>query len=166
MPDPVPPISYETPRSGAGQDLRAYAARSPAPGDEIGPLARLLAWLAETRTEAVFTALTFAGMMTGLVGEWTDAPDAVSWAGYGAAYVFGGWFGLRAGLDAIRDFKVDIDLLMILAALGALAIGAPFEGAMLLFLARERPPARRHRPLAPGHPGADEAPARGGPRPS
>ncbi|MEP0548851.1 MAG: heavy metal translocating P-type ATPase [Rhodothermales bacterium] len=95
---------------------------------------RLRTWLAETRTEAVFTALTFAGMMTGLVGEWSDAPAAVVWTGYIVAYVFGGWFGLRAGLDAIRDFKVDIDLLMILAALGALAIGAPFEGAMLLFL--------------------------------
>jgi Cd2+/Zn2+-exporting ATPase len=73
-------------------------------------------------------------MMTGLVGEWREASDAVIWAGYGAAYVFGGWFGLRAGIEAIRDFTVDIDLLMILAALGALAIGAPFEGAMLLFL--------------------------------
>ena len=99
-----------------------------------GPLSRLRAWLAETRTEAVFTALTFVGMMTGLVGEWVDAPAAVVWGGYIVAYVCGGWFGVRAGLEAIRDFKVDIDLLMILAALGALAIGAPFEGAMLLFL--------------------------------
>lgn len=39
-----------------------------------------------------------------------------------------------AAFGAIRRFEVDIDLLMILAALGALSIGAPFEGAMLLFL--------------------------------
>src|SRR5690606_33673560 len=86
------------------------------------------------RREAVFVAVAFAGMLTGLIGEWTGAPAWLGWLGYGAAYAFGGFFGLRAGLDAVRHFRVDIDLLMVLAALGALAIGAPFEGAMLLFL--------------------------------
>jgi Cd2+/Zn2+-exporting ATPase len=86
------------------------------------------------RREAAFVAVALAGMLTGLVGEWTGAPAPVGWLGYGVAYGFGGWHGLRAGLDAVRHLRVDIDLLMVLAALGALAIGAPFEGAMLLFL--------------------------------
>ncbi len=51
-----------------------------------------------------------------------------------AQYVFGGWYGLKASVAAIREPAVEIDLLMIIAALGALYIGAPFEGAMLLFL--------------------------------
>jgi len=86
------------------------------------------------RVETIFVALAFAGMLTGVVAEWRGAPETLVWIGYGVAYGFGGWFGLRAGLDAIRHLRVDIDLLMILAALGALAVGAPFEGAMLLFL--------------------------------
>jgi len=135
------PTTLSTPGNGhAVTTSEAGSSPSPQPPDRNGPetpdslVQRLRAWLAETRTEAVFTALTFVGMMTGLIGEWQDAPSTVVWLGYGAAYVFGGWFGLRAGIEAIRDFTVDIDLLMILAALGALAIGAPFEGAMLLFL--------------------------------
>ncbi|ELZ32026.1 heavy metal translocating P-type ATPase [Halogeometricum pallidum JCM 14848] len=56
------------------------------------------------------------------------------WAGYGVAYAFGGWYGLKGAIETLRHRAVDIDLLMIVAALGALSIGAPFEGAMLLFL--------------------------------
>jgi len=86
------------------------------------------------RMEAVFVALTLVGMLTGLIGGWLGAPPLVAWIGYGAAFGFGGWYGLRDGLETLRHGAVDIDLLMILAALGALSIGAPFEGAMLLFL--------------------------------
>ena len=85
------------------------------------------------RREAVFVAVALAGLVGGLVAEWQEWSVA-SWALYGVSYAFGGWFGLRAGLESLRERTVDIDLLMILAALGALAIGAPFEGAMLLFL--------------------------------
>jgi Cd2+/Zn2+-exporting ATPase len=60
--------------------------------------------------------------------------ELVSSLFYAVSYGFGGWYGARAGARSLLDSRVDIDLLMILAALGALAIGAPFEGAMLLFL--------------------------------
>ncbi len=100
----------------------------------LGPAPWMRSWLTGARLEALFAALAFVGMTAGLVGGWLDAPPLVLWASWAVAYVFGGWFGLRAGIEAVRHFTVDIDLLMILAALGALAIGAPFEGAMLLFL--------------------------------
>ena len=87
----------------------------------------------EWAMEAAFVALATAGLAGGLVAEWQAWPVA-SGVLYAVAYAFGGWFGLRAGLDSIRARRVDIDLLMVLAALGALAIGAPFEGAMLLVL--------------------------------
>ena len=45
----------------------------------------------------------------------------------------GGVFGLQAGLESLRQRTIDVDLLMILAAVGAALVGAPFEGAMLLF---------------------------------
>jgi len=87
-----------------------------------------------TLREASFVALALAGMTTGLVAGWTGAPAGVAWAAWAVAYALGGWYGLVRALDALRQRRVDIDLLMVLAALGALVIGAPFEGAMLLFL--------------------------------
>ncbi|WP_394741885.1 heavy metal translocating P-type ATPase [Natronococcus roseus] len=86
------------------------------------------------RRQAAFVVLTFLGMGGGLLGGWFGAPEPVVWGSYAVAYVFGGWYGLKESIRAIREPAVEIDLLMILAALGALFIGAPFEGAMLLFL--------------------------------
>jgi len=88
----------------------------------------------QLRRESIFVGLSLAGMVGGLLAGWLDAPSAVAWISYAVSYVFGGWYGLKAGLQTLRHGGVDIDLLMILAAMGALAIGAPFEGAMLLFL--------------------------------
>ncbi|MBC2593722.1 cadmium-translocating P-type ATPase [Ruficoccus amylovorans] len=91
-------------------------------------------WLSGSRLEIVFTALTLAGMCAGLVTEKLGASGAVYNTLYVLAYVFGGYYGTLAGLESIRRRVVDVDLLMILAALGAAYVGAPFEGAMLLFL--------------------------------
>jgi Cd2+/Zn2+-exporting ATPase len=88
----------------------------------------------ELRREVVFVGLTLLGMAVGLVTGWLEGPQLLMWAGYGVAYVFGGWYGLKGAVETLRHRAVDIDLLMIVAALGALSIGAPFEGAMLLFL--------------------------------
>ncbi len=82
----------------------------------------------------MFVGLTLLGMAIGLVTGWLEGPQLLMWAGYGVAYVFGGWYGLKGAVETLRHRAVDIDLLMIVAALGALSIGAPFEGAMLLFL--------------------------------
>ena len=86
------------------------------------------------RRQAVFVVLTFLGMTTGLLASWFGGPSTLVWGSYAVAYGFGGWYGLKASVEAIQEPVVEIDLLMILAALGALVIGAPFEGAMLLFL--------------------------------
>ncbi|GAB6861190.1 heavy metal translocating P-type ATPase [Haloplanus litoreus] len=88
----------------------------------------------ELGREAVFVGLTLLGMVTGIVTGWLNGPQLLVWAGYAVAYVFGGWYGLTGAVETLRHGAVDIDLLMIVAALGALSIGAPFEGAMLLFL--------------------------------
>ena len=86
------------------------------------------------RRESIFVALTLLGMGVGLATDLLSGPTPLVWGGYATAYVFGGWYGLRGSIASLRDRTVDIDLLMILAAAGALTIGAPFEGAMLLFL--------------------------------
>ncbi|MDZ5811934.1 heavy metal translocating P-type ATPase [Halorubrum sp. AD140] len=88
----------------------------------------------ELRQETLFVGLTLLGMVVGLGAGWLEGPVPLRWAGYGIAYAFGGWYGLKGAIETLRHGAVDIDLLMIVAALGALSIGAPFEGAMLLFL--------------------------------
>jgi Cd2+/Zn2+-exporting ATPase len=53
---------------------------------------------------------------------------------YTGAYVFAGYEGLKSSIASLRKGVIDIDGLMVLAALGAAIVGAPFEGALLLFL--------------------------------
>ncbi|MGA5561252.1 heavy metal translocating P-type ATPase [Streptomyces platensis] len=53
---------------------------------------------------------------------------------YAAAYVTGGWEPGWSGLRALREKSLDVDLLMIVAALGAAAIGQVRDGALLIVI--------------------------------
>lgn len=86
------------------------------------------------KLEALFTAITLVAMITGLVAEQLTLAPTVITVAYVVAYITGGTFGLKGGLESLRQRTIDIDLLMILAAVGAAIVGQPFEGAMLLFL--------------------------------
>jgi len=92
----------------------------------------LALWLSGERLEAVFMALTFVFMIAG----WVGGRLGVGWHGlfYALAYGTGGYFGVCAGLQSLRQWTIDVDLLMVLAALGAAVVNAPLEGATLLFL--------------------------------
>ncbi len=90
-------------------------------------------WFSQS-TEAIFTLITLLTMIAGLVATNQGAPDLVVLVCYSAAYVFGGYYGLKGGIESLRQLTIDVDLLMILAAVGAALVGEPFEGAMLLFL--------------------------------
>ncbi|MCA9971644.1 MAG: cadmium-translocating P-type ATPase [Anaerolineales bacterium] len=92
------------------------------------------AWLEAHNAEAIFTAVTLVAMLAGWLAERVEAAPALVTSLFVVAYVAGGTFGLRAGLESLRHRTIDVDLLMILAALGAAIVGEPFEGAMLLFL--------------------------------
>lgn len=77
-----------------------------------------------------------AGALT-LLGSLASAVGWPAWAGtgaFGAAYLTGGWFPLAGSLKALRARRVDIDVLMVIAALGAAALNRLAEGAVLLFL--------------------------------
>ncbi|MFI9544264.1 heavy metal translocating P-type ATPase [Streptomyces sp. NPDC052016] len=66
-----------------------------------------------------------------------DLGGAPSWAYgtlYAVAYVTGGWEPALEGLRALRDRTLDVDLLMIVAALGAAAIGQVLDGALLIVI--------------------------------
>ncbi|MFF9201022.1 heavy metal translocating P-type ATPase [Streptomyces sp. NPDC014986] len=72
-----------------------------------------------------------------LLGLAADLGGAPSWTGgvlYAVAYVSGGWEPALEGLRALRGKTLDVDLLMIVAALGAAAIGQVFDGALLIVI--------------------------------
>jgi Zn2+/Cd2+-exporting ATPase len=101
--------------------------------DEAGLRAELAAEQAELRWSITWTSLTGVGLAAALVAGWAGFEALVPWA-YGLAFVAGGG---PAGLEAVRALarrRLEIDLLMVLAALAAAAVGAPRDGAILLFL--------------------------------
>lgn len=50
------------------------------------------------------------------------------------AYVFGGWYPLKESWESLRQGHLEVDALMVLAAIGAALIDKWAEGAVLLFL--------------------------------
>ncbi|KIF76856.1 metal ABC transporter ATPase [Streptomyces sp. 150FB] len=86
--------------------------------------------LAEARWAAAALMLFLIALPLHLTG----AP-AWSWGPlYAAAYVTGGWEPAWAGLTALREKTLDVDLLMIVAALGAASIGQVMDGALLIVI--------------------------------
>lgn len=86
----------------------------------------------------LLTAVTTVGMIAAMAGAWLvpePAGGPLAIAGLAAVYAAG---GIPAGLRALRalifERILDIDLLMVVAALAAAAVGAPLEGAVLLTL--------------------------------
>ena len=70
----------------------------------------------------------------GLAAQFGGAPVWVWWALYLSCYVTGGWEPALAGLQALREKSLDVDLLMIVAAIGAAAIGQVLDGGLLIVI--------------------------------
>lgn len=86
------------------------------------------------RRDALLTTLTGLGLVAGVIGAWLEAPAWVPTAAYALAYLAG---GVPAGIEALRSLRrghLDIDLLMVTAAIAAAAVGEARDGAILLFL--------------------------------
>ncbi|WP_441958003.1 heavy metal translocating P-type ATPase [Mycolicibacterium houstonense] len=106
--------------------MPARSRPTPAPGGSLGWL-----WsVASVRWAAAALVLFLAGLAAQLAG----APEPVWWALYLACYATGGWEPAWAGLQALRERTLDVDLLMILAAIGAASIGQVFDGALLIVI--------------------------------
>ncbi|MFQ3668524.1 MAG: HAD-IC family P-type ATPase, partial [Fimbriimonadaceae bacterium] len=56
-----------------------------------------------------------------------------SWAAY-ASVVFGSYFALKEAWGSLRERSLDVNFLMVFAAVGSVALGHPVEAAVLLFL--------------------------------
>ena len=96
-------------------------------------------WFSADRVEMAFTAICFVFTALGwfvhrhLEGQPIHG-GSLSALFFFIAYVTGGYFGVLASIQSLRERTIDVDLLMVLAALGAAYVGAPLEGATLLFL--------------------------------
>ncbi|MFF4829177.1 heavy metal translocating P-type ATPase [Streptomyces sp. NPDC001312] len=105
--------------------------RAAAPHEGGAPWRRTRVFaLPEARWAAASTILFLIALPLQLTG-------APAWAWgplYALSYAFGGWEPGWAGLQALKDKTLDVDLLMIVAALGAAAIGQVMDGALLIVI--------------------------------
>jgi Cd2+/Zn2+-exporting ATPase len=120
------PIGVASPRAAAcGHDhAHRHAPRA-------GGFFSQIVW---TDPEVLSVLATLAFMLLGKFDGALGLPAVLSPLFFFAAYVAGGWHGTIHGVRALVRGSVDVDLLMILAALGAAYVQHAFEGAMLLFL--------------------------------
>lgn len=86
--------------------------------------------LPEVRWASAALVLFLAGLGLQLAG----GPAWSWWALYLVCYLTGGWEPALEGLKALRAKTLDVDLLMVLAALGAAAIGQITDGALLIVI--------------------------------
>ena len=103
-------------------------ALAPERGGRGSPSAALA--LPQVRWAVSATGLFVLGGLAQLAGM----PGWVWWSLYLACYAAGGWEPALAGIQALREKTLDVDILMIVAALVAATIGQVFDGALLIVI--------------------------------
>lgn len=87
------------------------------------------------RSELIFAGICGGLLLFGwLLSAFAEVSSRLPWGFYVAAYLFGGFFTFREALENMRERRLEIDLLMLVAAIGAATLGEWAEGALLLFL--------------------------------
>ncbi|MGZ4772654.1 MAG: heavy metal translocating P-type ATPase, partial [Ilumatobacteraceae bacterium] len=120
-------------------DLAVGAGR-PGPSRRVDPT-RASAW-ARSRwgrgllvvPEVRWAALAVVSFAAGGRALWLNAPEALTAVLFLVCYVSGGWEPAWVGLQALRAKTLDVDLLMIVAALVAAGIGQVVDGALLIVI--------------------------------
>jgi Cd2+/Zn2+-exporting ATPase len=83
----------------------------------------------------VLTGVTLVGMLLAAVSAYGDISAQLTVFGLSLVYIFGGLPSAAKALQSLWvDHVLDIDLLMVVAAVAAAAVGAAMEGAVLLTL--------------------------------
>ncbi len=91
-------------------------------------------WWARLIPEVRWAALAVVLFAVGGVLQLAGAPAATWWTAYLLCYAAGGWEPGLAGLQALREKTLDVDLLMIVAAIVAAGIGQILDGALLIII--------------------------------
>ncbi|MCW2945676.1 MAG: metal-transporting ATPase [Actinoallomurus sp.] len=85
-------------------------------------------------TEARWAAAATVAFLLALPLELTGVTAWVWGPLYVLSYLTGGWEPAWAGLQALKEKTLDVDLLMIVAAIGAASIGQVMDGALLIVI--------------------------------
>ena len=127
----------------AGEDVDRYALRQLC---DAANLALRIEHVAVARTPeeeeiaqlprmVTFTVICLITTIAGWVlQEMTGVPAWLATVSFVVAYVFGGYYSALDAIESIKNREFDVNMLMIVAALGAAALGEPREGALLMFL--------------------------------
>ncbi len=84
------------------------------------------------RQISVAVSGVFTGL--GLLLQWMKSAPVLADVAFGIAIVAGGWFVVPKAVRAVRRFALDMNVLMTVAVIGALAIHEWSEGAAVTFL--------------------------------
>ena len=90
--------------------------------------------LSQSWLEPRLVIVTAVALALSLLGERMNVPDGVVLVLNILSYIAGGFYGAKTAIESLTQRRIDVDMLMVLAALGAAAINQWHEGAMLLFL--------------------------------
>lgn len=99
---------------------------------------KIYAEIAEERRElkqnAMLTGLTLLGLLAGVYFQLSGAPGQMVFVAFLVAYLAGGVPAAKEAFESLMQKSLNIDLLMVLAALAAAGVGEARDGAILLFL--------------------------------
>ncbi len=115
------------------QSIKPAGSGASEPGRSFSSSSIFNTW--RTNPALILAAITLVALLIGWIGQATGTLP--SWAITVmalTAYLAGGYTGMKGAIEEAREGTLDIDFLMIAAALGAALIGAWPEGALLLFL--------------------------------
>jgi Cd2+/Zn2+-exporting ATPase len=90
-------------------------------------------WRSRAFWEPILSALTLLMIGAGGLLRWGEQATLANLA-YAVAYLAGGYFGVLDGYQTLKERRLDVNFLMIAAAIGAAIVGEAAEGATLLFL--------------------------------
>ena len=110
--------------------LEPATATAPAAVPAAAPGGAGLRSLPEVRWAAAATVLFAAGLIT----HFASGPGWLAWVFFLACYAAGGWEPGLAGLRALREKTLDVDLLMVVAAIGAASVGQVLDGGLLIVI--------------------------------
>ncbi len=126
-PATAPDTDLETSVRQTGADIAPLTPRA-----DRQPLLKRI--LSGDLNEELSCALGLLFLIAAAIVQKTAGTSPTTHTLYTLAYLFAGQEGVRSAIASLRERVLDVDVLMVLAALGAALIGAPFEGALLLFL--------------------------------
>ncbi len=125
-------VTYDAARVSAGSIREAVAQTGMRAWREDERPAASPAAAAGTRVTVV--AASGAALVAGFVLHWLDAGPVPVGLAFALSVVAGSLFTARRAMSAARAFSLDINVLMLIAVAGALAIGQWSEAATVIFL--------------------------------